>query len=210
MSSYKYLGYGITNENGVAQLKYDENGDELEHSYTGVGAGEVDVLASLDKPITDGSIVSETLSVIDASFIDTGLSDSTANVVLSRMSRQKTDNGAVITATGNNAWAIMKQNSPVFSNNCIIEFDLIANETPSTSVGIDLSTQGDAYQNKIFFEDLGHYKIQVTSKSITALTGSQSIYLQKSQYPPSDVRISFYLGQTGDTITYKDFVVYPI
>ena len=59
MSSYRYLGYGITNENGVAQLKYDENGDELEHSYTGVGAGEIDVLASLDYPVSSGSIVSE-------------------------------------------------------------------------------------------------------------------------------------------------------
>ena len=153
---------------------------------------------------------SETFVVIDASFYDTGLTDSNANVVLSRMSRDKTSNGAVITATGNNAWAIMKQNSPVFSNNCIIEFDLIANETPSTSVAIDLSTQGDAYQNKIYFEDLGHYKIQVTPESITALTGSNPITLQKSQYPPSDVRISLNLGQTGDTITYKDFKIYPI
>ena len=209
MTSYRYLGYGTTDANGVAHLTKNASGQDV-NGYVGTGAGEVDVIASLDNPISQGSIVSGTLSVIDGSFFDTGLSDSTANVVLSRMSREKTSNGAVITATGNNAWAIMKQNSPVFSNNCIIEFDLIANETPSTSVAIDLSTQGDAYQNKIYFEDLGHYKIQVTSESITALTGSQSIYLQKSQYPPSDVRISFYLGQTGDTITYKDFVVYPI
>ena len=189
----RLIGTAVTDANGEATI-----------TYTGTGAGKLDVVAE------SGTFVSETYSIIDASFFDTGLLDSTANVVLSRMSRQKTDNGAVITATGDNAWAIMKQNSQVFSNNCIIEFDLIVNETPSTSVGIDLSTQGDAYQNKIFFEDLGHYKIQVTSESITALTGSQSIYLQKSEYPPSDVRISFYLGQTGDTITYKDFVVYPI
>ena len=209
MTSYRYLGYGVTNSNGVAHLDHDPQGNPI-NGYTGTGAGEVDVIASTDNPVSSGSIVSETYSIIDASFIDTGLSDSTANVVLSRMSRQPTDNGAVITATGNNAWAIMKQNSPVFSNNCIIEFDLIANETPSTSVAIDLSTQGDAYQNKIYFEDLGHYKIQVTSESITALTGSQSISLKKAEYPPSDVRISFNLGQTGDTITYKDFVIYPI
>ena len=193
----RLIGSTTTNANGIATIP-----------YTGKGVGKVDVVA--EATVGGGVFVSETYSIIDASFIDTGLSDSTANVVLSRMSRDKTSDGAVITATGNNAWAIMKQNSPVFSNNCIIEFDLIANETPSTSVGIDLSTQGDAYQNKIYFEDLGHYKIQVTSESITALTGSQSISLQKSQAPPSDVRISFNLGQTGDTITYKDFVIYPI
>ena len=118
MTSYRYLGYGVTDSNGVAHLKKNAKDQDID-GYTGVGAGEIDIIASLDNPIVDGSIVSETYSIIDASFIDTGLSDSTANVVLSRMSRQKTDNGAVITATGNNAWAIMKQNSPVFSNNCI-------------------------------------------------------------------------------------------
>ena len=153
---------------------------------------------------------SGTFSVIDASFYDTGLESSTSNFILSRMTRQKTSNGAVITATGNNAWGIIKQNSPVFSNNCIIEFDLIANETPSTSVGIDLSTQGDAYRNKIFFEELGHYKIQVTPTGITALDGSNPITLRDQQYPPSDIRISFNLGQTRDTITYKDLKIYPI
>ena len=65
MTTYKYLGYGVTDENGVAHLDHDANGDPLTHSYTGVGAGEVDVLASLDKPITDGSIVSGTYPVLD-------------------------------------------------------------------------------------------------------------------------------------------------
>ena len=61
MTTYKYLGYGVTDENGVAHLDHDANGDPLTHSYTGVGAGEIDVLASLDNPITSSSIVSETL-----------------------------------------------------------------------------------------------------------------------------------------------------
>lgn len=153
---------------------------------------------------------SEVYEVLDCTFIDTGVTGSTSNVVLSRMSRTLTSDGAVLEATGDNAWAIMKQNSQVFSNSCIIEFDLVANETPSTHVGIDLSTNGDAYQNKIYFDTLGHYKIEVKPTSIRALEGSESISLQKNQFPPSDVRISFYLGLTGDTITYKDFRVYLI
>ena len=70
MTTYKYLGWGTTDENGVAHLDHDANGDEIQHSYTGVGAGEVDVLASLDKPITDGSIVSEIYSVLDCIWYD--------------------------------------------------------------------------------------------------------------------------------------------
>lgn len=67
---YKYLGWGITNENGVAKLDHDAQGQEIEHSYTGTGAGEIDVLASLDNPIVDGSIVSETYGGLDCIWYD--------------------------------------------------------------------------------------------------------------------------------------------
>ena len=67
---YKYLGWGITNENGVAKLDHDAQGQEISHSYTGSGAGEIDVVASLDNPVVEGSIVSETFSVWDTLFHD--------------------------------------------------------------------------------------------------------------------------------------------
>ena len=59
MTSYRYLGYGTTDANGVAH-----------YTYTGTGAGEVDVIASLDNPISEGSIVSETYEVLDCIYID--------------------------------------------------------------------------------------------------------------------------------------------
>ena len=65
MTNYRYLGYGVTDSNGVAKLDHDANGDPLTHSYTGVGAGEVDVVASLDNPVSSGSIVSEPYSILD-------------------------------------------------------------------------------------------------------------------------------------------------
>ena len=75
MTNYRYLGYGVTDSNGVAHLDHDANGDSLSHSYTGVGAGEIDVLASLDNPIVDGSIVSETYSILDCIKYDKGILD---------------------------------------------------------------------------------------------------------------------------------------
>ena len=51
--SYRYLGYGITDSNGEAKLEYDENGNHLDHSITGTGAGELDIVASLDKPTNE-------------------------------------------------------------------------------------------------------------------------------------------------------------
>lgn len=78
MTSYRYLGYGVTDSNGVAHLDHDSSGNPI-NGYTGTGAGEVDVIASTDNPITSGSIVSETYSVLDALFYDDGISDSISN-----------------------------------------------------------------------------------------------------------------------------------
>jgi len=74
MVNYRYLGYGVTNDNGVAQLTHDANGDLISNGggYVGTGAGELDVIASLDNPITSGSVVSDTYQVIDALLRDGG------------------------------------------------------------------------------------------------------------------------------------------
>ena len=68
--AYRYLGYGITNDKGIAKLEFDENGDPITHSYTGTGAGELDIIASLDdsSKISDSSIQSETYSLWDTLF----------------------------------------------------------------------------------------------------------------------------------------------
>ena len=72
MVVYRYKGWGTTDSNGVAKLEYDENDDPLTHSYTGVGAGEVDFIASTDGPsaIGDGSFQSETFVITDCIVYD--------------------------------------------------------------------------------------------------------------------------------------------
>ena len=70
MTTYTYLGYGTTDSNGVAKLDHDANGDAIDHSYTGTGAGEIDVVASVDKPISSGSVVSQPYEVLDCLFMD--------------------------------------------------------------------------------------------------------------------------------------------
>lgn len=69
---YNYLGYGVTDSNGIAKLDHDASGNPINHSYTGVGAGEIDVVASLDNPIASGSIVSEPCNVLDCTYYDDG------------------------------------------------------------------------------------------------------------------------------------------
>lgn len=65
--AYIYLGYGKTNEQGIATLDHDANGNPIDHSYTGTGAGELDIISSLDDStkISDSSIQSEIFVVWD-------------------------------------------------------------------------------------------------------------------------------------------------
>ena len=69
MTSYRYIGYGVTDSNGVAHLDHDPQGNPI-NGYTGTGAGEVDVIASTDNPITGSSIVSEIYGVFDTRWYD--------------------------------------------------------------------------------------------------------------------------------------------
>lgn len=64
MVNYRYVGRGVTNEYGVATLQYDANNQPV-NGYVGVGAGELDFIASLDNPIQSGSFVSKTFVVYD-------------------------------------------------------------------------------------------------------------------------------------------------
>lgn len=57
MTNYRLIGIGRTDSNGVAVC--DTN-------YVGTGKGKVDIIASTDNPIVQGSLLSETCSVLDA------------------------------------------------------------------------------------------------------------------------------------------------
>ena len=74
MVNYVYMGYGITDETGKAKLEYNSSGTPITHSYTGTGAGKVDIVASLDQTITDSSIISNTYTIEDCYFIEQGSS----------------------------------------------------------------------------------------------------------------------------------------
>lgn len=63
----RYLGHGITNAQGIATLDHDPiDGEPMAHSYTGVGAGKVDIVAK------NGSLVSEPYALWDVIKYDVG------------------------------------------------------------------------------------------------------------------------------------------
>ena len=129
-ATYNYLGYGVTDSNGKAKLEYDSEGDPLTHSYTGTGAGKVDIVASLDSEIDESSLVSETYEVLDTLFYDTGVTDGNTKWAYSNnFTINRTSDGTEISSTTNNdiylANKDMDSDLYDYDTSFAVEFDLI-------------------------------------------------------------------------------------
>ena len=173
MTNYRYLGYGVTDSNGVAHLDHDATGEPISHSYTGVGAGEIDVVASLDNPVVEGSIVSGTLPVLDYLWYDKAIGEhKSSNYTGITVTVTDSDNGMVLSATadsgtrycntvigGTNTWYDSSKSYQV-------EFDFSYEQQTGSAVGCGFGNNGVNFHN-LFSSALsgsGHLKI-ITSGS---------------------------------------------
>ncbi len=183
---YRYLGYGVTNENGVAKLDHDANGDPLTHSYTGVGAGEIDVVASLDNPVSSGSIVSGTLSVWDTLFYDE-MTPYTASKWSSTLTPTQNDDGITVAETSGTSTQFNSNFTAI--EDTIIEFDVTGISVSANSVRFYYKG-ADHYINSYLTDNNEHHfkfvcsngtvtpyvdNVEKTSKSTTSATGCRFI-----------------------------------
>ena len=129
MVSYRLIGTGTTNAQGIARCS---------NNYVGTGKGEVDLVASTDNPIVQGSIQSGTYEVLDNVLYfkgDTVTSNfrSNSNITLS------VDDGFVkITPSTNNQWqqfSVGGQNTGWLdpTKDYRVEFDILVPSTVSAN-----------------------------------------------------------------------------
>ena len=158
MTSYRYLGSATTDANGIAK-----------YNFTGSGAGEIDFIASLDNPITDGSIVSGTLPVLDTLFYDEAISNAKASQYSDvTTDRSYSDNGTTLskTATSGTTYCntVIDNTRNWFDSTKAyqIDFDFSFERADSNSaVGIGFGSNGFNLHN-LFSSGLtgnGHLKI---------------------------------------------------
>ena len=194
----RLIGSGTTGTDGSCVIPYE-----------GTGAGLVNL--SVETEI-DGSIVSETFSVIDGIYVD----DTTHNTgVTVRMDRQTSSGNVVLTATGDSGHWIFKENNAVFDYPLIVEFDIIdvnktvSNDSPALNVH---SANNEDYY--VWFDSIGHYKFLITKNGVVKLDGSQNFDVSGSRSTlasgSTDIkaRLSFLLQHTGDTVTYNNVAIY--
>ena len=123
MTNYVYLGWGTTDSNGIAKLDHDADGEPIDHSYTGSGVGEVDVVASLDNPIVSGSVVSQPSSVWDCIFYDDGIVNPNTNWDRVACDRSEESNGTKFLCTQSVATSRASMNP--LDNSSAFDFDAI-------------------------------------------------------------------------------------
>lgn len=209
--SYRYLGYGITDSNGEAKLEYDENGNHLDHSITGTGAGELDIVASLDKPIDSGSLVSETYSIIDATWID----DGTMNIWYNQQNTQvDTSSGEYkrLYTTGSSFIYRFNANATLEQGNCI-EFDFYQ-EDGANSDGL-LRFFNTSIANKGTFRlnsaelPIGEWvHIKFTFKDNTVIMND--IVATAQTISETALKFGFISNGTTSAMRFKNFMMYPI
>lgn len=212
MTSYRYLGSATTNANGVAT-----------YNFTGTGAGKIDVIASLDNPITDSSLVSVPCSVLDTFFMDYK-SDGTKNTNWTKSSSPTitTNNGETTISSTSNGY--------YFSNQKITgDFEAIIDCKNITGNGVRIgfaNTNSTSFtkSTRIIFNNTSYYQLKIRRVNnqwefLRKANGSSTWY----QYNTLDTKTLtsedcyFFIGlifPSGDsnerTLSYQNLKIYSV
>ena len=219
--TYIYKGYGITDENGKAHLEYDSSGNPLTHSYTGTGAGEIDIVASLDDTITESSIISNTYKLIDAKILDPCTTETTGRWYNYQniLSLTYNDSGLTITKEeSNNTQRYLYWNDTAISTTKVggynsittpmqIEFDATAMTGSIQLVFVDNASPSN--QRFIEITSTGHYQIVLDGETVTVYCDNTQI---GNSLALTGTNTQFRLGfnAANESITLKDLLIYPI
>jgi len=204
--AYRYLGSGTTDSNGRATL-----------TYTGVGAGEVDIVASLDNPITSDSLKSNVIPVMDGNFADVGLlgncNDTGWSYSTTNLSRVRGTNGTTLTnnSGASRPYAVNKPETTAdlydWFGSYIVEFDIV--EHTGNTVRLYFVDKNGA---SVYFSLVGISAINNNHVKVVNTGNMFTVYVDGvAQTPVSHNlgrhQITFSLA-TGSGFTYKNFVIY--
>ena len=217
--SYRYLGYGITDSNGEAKLEYDENGNHLDHSITGTGAGELDIVASLDNPIGSGSLVSEIYEVWDYIVYDNGTSSDHKDIWdISKCTLDRGEEYSEITESEEYGFIRTKQANAI-PKDCIMEFDYMNVDGAIGNNMFGIYSSANQYITVINFLYLGnlsigawhHIKIKIENGLMTVTnTTNSTVYTLNLTIPTEKILFLFMTTNQTTKARFKNFKAYPV
>ena len=217
---YVLLGYGVTDDSGVAHMTHDKDGNVLSNpGYVGVGAGKLNVVAANKNPVDSGAVVSQPFQVTDGTFYDTGI-DGTDKSDYWYLNRSNVtivvgSDGTTITESNSSSYSIVVPNltstptlngSYVFDSPLAVEFDLISFDD---GCGIRLYDKTNAYAPNFpnIITANSHVKIEVTGRKVIYYSNGETYEVN---FTPTALLQCGFKVSAGNTLKFKNFVVYPI
>ena len=202
----RLIGTGTTGTDGSCSIP-----------YTGTGAGEVDVIASLDNPISQGSIVSVPCNVWDTLWYD---DNSSEHEIKWKYSQQN----AIVTESDNAR--VLDNTASTGSNYCFFRPQLNNTViTPSQPFAIEFKhiTLSNVSQiafnlNGEFTRTFGQLNLDTTEKTVKIVVQDNTVKYYVNNIEVTgitdtvastslDIRIRV---NAGHSVTIKDFKVYTI
>ena len=201
--TYRCIGKGTTDSNGVAHITHDCSGNALsDDGYKGVGAGLMDFIASTDAPadISDGSFQSETYEVFDCIYFDGVTSDTSSNYyVNSSYTTIAYSNGyitltALTSVSGNLYVDLRSLTSSLKGKTVNIEVDCVLNNVETR---VRLMKNGSTLKTTEYTSTDGTF----TLENVDCTDGTATTYY---------IRIETRNASANDTIRFKNLKVYPV
>ena len=205
----RLLGTGVTDVNGNAVMTKDAGGQTLVHSYTGTGAGLVDVVAECT--IDSSTIVSTPYEVLDCLKYDKGTSDAHNDIWdnQSYVSRG-TDYSTLQATTSARGFHFM---SKIAETDFKIKFKIHNTSAPS---GANIVWQFDTTSqqaNGFAYYGITGGDVEITKigNNVTTKVNGETTRTNTLNKSASEIfRMSFMTGANGDNILISDLEAYPI
>ena len=192
--AYRLLGSGTTNSDGKAT-----------YTYTGVGAGELDVVASLDNPIVSGSVQSEPYPLCDALWTD---HDMTTWYNNTSFSIDTTDGVTVTNSASSNKYLFADTtNGKVYSPNFAVEFTFVS-YTGTVILRLDNGTNKNKYISALGLAENDKFRMEVLSDQIKYYKNGVELTDHATSYNSADSDVGFIIN--NGSIHWRDFRIYPI
>lgn len=219
--NYVYLGYGTTDENGECKLDHDANGDSISHSYTGTGAGKIDVVASLDSPssISDSSLVSETFVVYDCIFKDIGTTSSSNNrwQNLQQTLTISVESDGTLVSNDSNAFGVRyadkdESGSSIydFTVPFCVEFDCVSISGEGMVYIYDgTNTKELRSWSSLQLTNNSHLKVIVSNQDVRYYINNNATPIITSSNQLGNSSVGLRVNPNA-SIKYKNFMIYPI
>ena len=201
------IGKGTTNAQGIATMTEDASGQSVS-GYTGVGAGEIDIVAEC------GTVVSEPYPVLDCVFYDDGVTDpktvtwSNSNMTVSI----DTNEGTTLSHTGYATYfADDSSHTGLYDWSTPFAVEMLIISQSNCDLQIYDGT-GNATRTFAELGITGNNKVKIVNTGSAVKYFVDGVEKTASQVNVSlgASRVGFRTSNNGGNVKYKDFCIYPI